>query len=62
MSRVFARLCPCYAGTGQNRKKQGNCKTSAPKKIMGKSNTQSIEVKRFKNMRNPLSGAPPPPL
>jgi hypothetical protein len=40
----------------------GNCKTSAPRKIMGKSNTQSIEVKRFKNMINPLSGAPPPPL
>jgi len=29
---------------------------------MGKANTQSIEVKRIKNMSNSLSGATPPPL
>jgi hypothetical protein len=41
-------------------KKVGNRKTIAPTQVTGKADTQSIDVKRIKSMKNPLPGAPPP--
>ncbi|MGB9246606.1 MAG: hypothetical protein WCB35_02490, partial [Methanoregula sp.] len=54
------RECPCHHSPREEITFFSNCKISVFKKIMGKSKTQSIEVIRFKSMRNSLSGAKAP--